>query len=241
MYPLDRIEYERAIWQRKPQLRILKADYYQTVQRALNGHPYEWVELGSGCGGLKESLTGVIQTDIFSTPWVDLVMRGEQMAFSSDSLEGLIGVDVLHHLEEPLRFFQEAGRVLRTGGRLVLIEPYVSWGSWIPWHWLHHEGCSMKEPFDFTRRFEQENNARATLWFGRHRPAMERLIRPLSTSVVRLFDLFYYPLVGGFRRWSLIPRRVAPALLRMDRRMGPRWGRWFGYRMMLVLVKAASA
>jgi 2-polyprenyl-3-methyl-5-hydroxy-6-metoxy-1,4-benzoquinol methylase len=38
-------------------------------------------------------------------------------------------VDVLHHLEFPVVFFREAARVLRPGGRVLMVEPAITWGS----------------------------------------------------------------------------------------------------------------
>ncbi len=238
MYPRERLEYERQVWKRKPSLRILKADYYAQVRDHLPPGGRKVVELGSGCGGLKESIPGVIQTDIFPTPWVDVVTAAERLPFADGSVDGLIGLDVLHHLEEPLRFFREAARVLQAGGRLILIDPYVSLGSWIPWHYLHHEACLMREPYSLAGRFERENNARATLWFDGNRARTEALIRPLRLQTMKTFDLFYYPLTGGFRPWSLIPPGFARGLLRADRWLGNWLGRWLGYRMLLVFEKA---
>lgn len=220
---------------------MLKTDYYNQVRALLPAQGKRVVELGSGCGGLKESIPGVIQTDIFPTPWVDVVTTAERLPFAGGSLDGLIGLDVLHHLEEPLRFFHEAARVLRAGGRLVLIDPYVSLGSWVPWHYLHHEACSMREPYNLAGRFERENNARATLWFDGNRARTEAQILPLRLQVLKTFDLFYYPLTGGFRPWSLIPPMAARELLRADRWLGRRLGRWLGYRILLAFEKGAAA
>lgn len=236
MYQRERVEEERQVWQRKPQIRLLKADYYARIM-ALLPRRGRVVEIGSGCGGLKEFFPETISSDIFPMPWVDLVMTAEALPLADASVDALVGIDVLHHLERPLHFFREAARVLREGGKLVLIDPYVSAGSWIPWHWLHHEACSMREAFDFSQPFRMENNARATLWFERYAAAMDPLIRPLQIERKERLDVFYYPLVGGFKRWSLIPAFTASAMLHLDRRLERRLGRWLGYRVLLVMGK----
>ncbi len=234
MYPLERIQQEREIWKSKTQLRLLKANYYSCIEKFLPAQG-RVVEIGSGCGGLKEFIPRSIASDIFLTPWVDLVMTAESLPFQAGSLSGLIGVDVLHHMERPLAFFQEAARVLKAGGKLILLDPYVSWGSWVPWHLFHHEKCSMREPFDLSGPFVAENNARATLWFEQRLKLLESLIRPLTLEKTQHLDLFYYPLVGGYRPWSMIPSAVASKALRMDRWLGHRFGKWLGYRMLIVL------
>jgi SAM-dependent methyltransferase len=239
MYERAQVEEERLTWQNKPQLRLLKDDYYRQIRAWLPARG-RVVEIGAGCGGLKASLPKMISSDIFPTPWVDLVMAAERLAFRNESIDGLVGLDVLHHMEDPLAFFHEAARVLRTDGTLILLDPYVSLGSWIPWHCIHHERCTMREPFDLARGFTVENNARATLWFDRHWKRMESLIRPFQMARVQFLDVFYYPLSGGFRRWSLIPQAAAPAALKWDRRMGDWFGKWFGYRMLLVFHKRVA-
>lgn len=239
MYRLEQIERERLIWNRKPQLRLLKADYYAQIKAFLPADG-RIVEIGSGCGGIKEFLPRSIASDIFPTPWVDLAMSAEQLPLVDGSVDALVGIDVLHHMEHPLAFFHETARVLRTGCRLILIDPYVSLGSWISWHFIHHEKCSMQEPFDFAQRYVAENNARATLWFDHHREAMASLIRPLAVEKVAHFDLFYYPMTGGFRSWSLIPNALAPAVLRLDRWLGRWMSRWFGYRILIVMRKTTA-
>ena len=242
MYQRAQVEYERQIWKRKPQLRLLKADYYAQIRTRLPANGGRWVELGSGCGGLGEFVPQVTQTDIFPSPWVDVATSAERLSFADGTLSGLIGVDVLHHLEHPLQFFREAARVLKRAGRVILLEPYVSTGSWVPWHCLHHEHCSMRETFDPTAgHFDRENNARATLWFERHRQTMESLVRPLFIEEIHRFDLFYYPLTGGFRPWSLVPSALAPGILRLDRWLGRWLGGLLGYRMLIVLRKGDAS
>jgi SAM-dependent methyltransferase len=47
------------------------------------------------------------------------------LPFSNSSLAGIVAVEVLEHLENPLRFFREATRCLSDGGWLVVTTPNV--------------------------------------------------------------------------------------------------------------------
>jgi SAM-dependent methyltransferase len=47
--------------------------------------------------------------------------------------------NVFHHLHSPPLFLAEAERCVRPGGRLVMIEPWVTPWSRIIYHYLHHE------------------------------------------------------------------------------------------------------
>ena len=53
-------------------------------------------------------------------------------------------LDVLHHIPRPALFFDEAARVLKNGGRLVVIEPAITPGSYLVYRFFH------PEPFDLS-------------------------------------------------------------------------------------------
>ena len=40
------------------------------------------------------------------------------------SLDGIVMTDVLHHIPDCTSLFHEAARVIRPGGRVVMIEPW---------------------------------------------------------------------------------------------------------------------
>ena len=58
-------------------------------------------------------------------PWHDREISAETLPFGDGTLGALVLFDVLHHLLAPGRFFPEATRVLRTGGRVIMCESYV--------------------------------------------------------------------------------------------------------------------
>jgi len=63
-----------------------------------------------------------------------------QMPFVDGSLGGVIAIDLLHHVAQPHAFLNEAARVLRPGGRVLLIEPYITLCSYLGYKLLQHEG-----------------------------------------------------------------------------------------------------
>ena len=48
-------------------------------------------------------------------------------------------VDVLHHIPNVTLFFNEARRVLRNKGKIVMVEPWNSKWSYIIYKYFHHE------------------------------------------------------------------------------------------------------
>ena len=48
-------------------------------------------------------------------------------------------LDVLHHIEYPIRFFKDAARALQPGGRLIFVEPGITPLSDVIYRALHEE------------------------------------------------------------------------------------------------------
>jgi len=109
------------------------------------------VEIGAGPGLLKSVRPSVVTTDVVLLPWIDLVCDGTALPFRDASLGGIVLVDVLHHLARPIEFLTESARVLRPGGRLALIEPWVSPASYLLYRYFHHERCEAN--FELARPF----------------------------------------------------------------------------------------
>jgi len=210
---LDR---NRRTWEDKPVLRTIYASYYARLSEAIVAG--KTLEIGGGTGNFKACSPDVLSTDIVSNPWLDLVADAQALPFEDQSFCNIVMVDVLHHIEQPIRFFTEAQRILRPGGRLVMIEPSISWLTWPFYHWLH------PEPVDMSFRLEEPvavntqrvpfdaNQAIPSLIFTRQLDTFSSLFPQLSLTKLDWFDLLAYPLSGGFRRWSLIGHRLASRL-----------------------------
>ena len=122
----------------KPFLEKLYEEWYRRI--AAKFPPDARVlELGSGAGFLKEFMPSLITSELFPTPGVDLVIDAQAIDMPEGSIDGIVMTGVLHHIADCNRFFQEASRVIRNGGKIVMIEPWnTGWARWIYMH-LHHE------------------------------------------------------------------------------------------------------
>jgi ubiquinone/menaquinone biosynthesis C-methylase UbiE len=81
----------------------------------------------------------VLATDIQFSPWLDCVAYAQHLPFAPNSAANIVMVDVLHHIEFPVAFFREALRVLKPGGRVIMVEPAITWGSTLFYRLLHQE------------------------------------------------------------------------------------------------------
>jgi len=231
----------RLTWEQKPLLRRIYNDIYDRIAAAcVRGTT---LEIGGGIGQFKSRFPDVVATDIQSAPWLDLVTDAQKLPFAAGSVANIVMVDVLHHIEFPLLFLQEAERVLAAGGRLVMAEPAITWGSSLFYRLLHHEPVRMgvdpltvgrpdagRDPYD-------SNQAIPTLLASRDRKRLAELLPSLRVVRTDWFSLWVYPLSGGFKSWSLLPDRVGGFILGLERKLEPVLGRFFAFRLLTVMEK----
>jgi SAM-dependent methyltransferase len=231
-----------TVWDRKPVLRAIYDDFYDRIA-GLCMPAGVTIEIGGGIGNLKRRLRNVLSTDIQFAPWLDCVADAQHLPFADGVAANIVMVDVLHHLEFPTRFFQEAERLLRPGGRIIMVEPAITWGSTLFYRFLHPEPvCMSADPLvqgipHPTRDPYDSNQAIPTLIATKDRQRFLCLFPALRINQIDWFSLFVYPMSGGFKRWSLIPAGLARPLLRLERAIEPILGRWTAFRMILVFEK----
>lgn len=229
----------RAVWDAKPALRAVYSDYYRRMERWCR--PGVVVEIGAGSGNLKDFIPGVVATDIVPAPWLDAVVDAQALPFAPGSVSTLVGTDVLHHVQYPVRLLAEAERVLEPGGRLVLVEPAITPVSRVVFRLGHPEPVDLgADPLadgrpDATKHPMDSNQALPTLLTTRpHRDRLRQRVPGLRLVRCEHLSLAAYPLSGGFRSWSLAPVRLLGPLLRLEDRLAPVLGRLAGFRLLLV-------
>ncbi len=219
----------REVWNAKQVLREIYGDIYRRMMTSLV--PGLTLEVGGGSGNFKSFAPATVTTDIVTAPWIDVACDAQRLPFADAAFANVIMVDVLHHIEFPVRALKEFHRVLRPGGRLIMCEPAITPASWIFYKLLHPEPVDMsadplrdgaispdKDPFD-------SNQAIPTLLTGRDRRRLARIVPGLVLARLEKFSFIAYPLSGGFRPWSLIPAFAVKPLLEAEwmarRLLGP--------------------
>lgn len=230
----------RSTLRRKKALGAVYQDYYDRIQR--NCVPGRTLELGGGGGYLSETVRDAVATDIVSAPWLDVVTDAHDLPFAANSFDNVVMLDVLHHLAYPRRFFAEAARVLRPGGRVVMIEPAVTPVSWLAYRFFHEEPLDLgAEPLASGPmngpRPEDANQAIPHLIFKRHAAAFARAFPALKIIGVKRLSLWAYAMTGGFRDWCLLPARSVRSALWLEDKLMPCLGRLGAFRMIIVLER----
>lgn len=229
----------RRIWQHKPALRAIYEDFYQRI--AAQCQPGRSLEIGGGSGNLKQYRQDVISTDIVAASWLDAVADAQFLPFANKTFANIVAVDVLHHIQHPALFLDEAHRILEPRGRIILVEPGISPISRCFYHLFHPEPVRMEaDPFcagvrDPERDPFEANQAIPTLMFHRYRERFTSRFPNLKLAKVERFSFFAYPLSGGFRSWSLIPTGLITPLLRVEKRLGRFLGPLMSFRLFIVI------
>jgi SAM-dependent methyltransferase len=203
----------RSIIQSNRFLRRIYDEWYQSICASIPPGAGSVLELGSGAGFLAQYVPGLIASEVFLCRDIQLVLDGRRLPFSSGSLKAIAMVDVLHHVPDNRAFFGEAQRCLRSGGTIVMIEPWVSTWSRPIYTRLHHE------PFDPDAKdwtFPQSgplsgaNGALPWIVFERDRRAFEAEFTELEIRTVRPFMPFRYLVSGGVSMRPMMPAATFP-------------------------------
>lgn len=219
----------RRVWAAKPALR----HYYETeifARICARLGDRRTLELGAGPGFLSRYRPGMVSVDISPTPEVSIAADAHRLPFADATFDAIAGVDVLHHFEAPGRALSEAARVLRPGGRIVLVEPWTGPAGFLFYRYIHHEDCyALPDPWDSAfapGKTPMDGNAwipRAVLARDPGRLAIRAGLRLIDRET---FGAAGFVLTGGFQpygapRWAVrfatgieraLPRPVRDAL-----------------------------
>jgi SAM-dependent methyltransferase len=112
---------EYYIRTRFPNLTFLFKKRFEWMADYIRGTD-EVLEVGAGIGVTKLFLTKghITLSDIEAHPWMDSREDALNLSWKDESVDVIIANNMIHHLPQPLRFFAEAHRVLRRGGRLLI-------------------------------------------------------------------------------------------------------------------------
>jgi SAM-dependent methyltransferase len=205
--PSTTVLHSKIIMQKKF-LKRLYEDFYREFQKSIGRtEGKKIIELGSGGGFIKDVISGAITSDIIDGIGADMVFSAMEMPFENSSIDYFVMIDVLHHIPDVRRFFSEAYRTLKVGGKIIMIEPAnTMWGRFI-YKNFHHE------PFDENGGWNIQgvgalsgaNGAIPWIVFTRDRKIFERDFPCLMVVKEEFHTPLRYLLSGGLSLRQLVP------------------------------------
>lgn len=208
------------------QKKFLKQIYHEWYRRIIEHVPAEGsvLEIGSGAGFFSEILPRAITSEIFPTSGVDLIADGRHLPFVDGDLTAITMTDVLHHMVEVESFFAEAGRCVRSGGTMVMIEPWrTTWSEWV-YRNLHPEPFEPDFSWDIsdTGILSSANGALPWIIFERDRQRFEREFPEWEIKLIEPMMPVAYLLSGGISLRALAPSPSYKIVRWLERVFGER-------------------
>ncbi len=237
--PADRENRRRkTVWRTKYAIRACYRGWFERLRPFIVPGPS--LEIGGGIGGFKGFWPDLRVSDIVPTPGLDLAADGLRLPLADGSLADLLTLDLLHHLRDPHIFFDEAARVLRPGGRILAIEPWISPLSCVAYRLTHHEEVYFGGYHRQAGKVDpwEGNLAMANILFARETrdwPARHPNLRIIHR---RRFSVLDFQLAGGFKPYAFVPSpRLYDLVLAIDRRLD-----WLaplcGFRILCVIERS---
>ena len=185
------------------------------------------LEIGSGNSPLKEFFPNVITSDILKLSHLDHVFDCHDInnftGILDHSIDIMILTNVLHHLQDPIKFLCNATQKLKKGGELFILEPYFSLVSYPLFRFLHHESVdfSISRPVLSTIEgpLSSSNQAIPYMIFFSKKIWLNDLAG--SYNLAKIHFSFYssisYMITGGISRVFPVPHHLYQYFFKIDR------------------------
>ena len=209
----------------KPFLSRLYADFYEEMRLAIPaGVQGPVVELGAGAGFFRNHLPQLITGDILPSRFIDACFDARHLPFKSNSLRGIVMLNVFHHIPSAGLFLSDAQRCLKRGGVVVMIEPWITFWSHQIYKLLHHEATDTSQrgwDFESSGPLSGANQALPWIIFQRDRILFKRQFLHFRIEAVRPHTPLRYLASGGLSHKATAPLSWYAPLVRMETRAQP--------------------
>jgi SAM-dependent methyltransferase len=224
--------------------KFLKNTYWDFYRRFLDAAGESapegpWIEIGSGGGFIKEVIPRVKTSDVVEIrSLTDLTFSALKMPFESGSVGIFFLLNTFHHLHDVSLFLNECQRCLKSGGKIVMIEPAnTPWSRWI-YKKFHHEPFDEKMSEWMTEggRLSGGNQALPWIVFVRDRKRFDAAFPLLKIISIEAHTPFRYLISGGLNYPHSFPSILYPVVRLFENLMKP-VHRFCGMFMTVVIQK----
>ncbi len=227
------------IIQKKGFLKRIYHDYYKMFRSSIPNIDSKFcVELGSGGGFIKEVIPNAVTSDILDLPNVDFRFSVLNMPFKTNAVDAFFMIDVLHHIGDSTLFFSELGRCLKSGGKIIMVEPANTLWSRFIYQNFHHEPFDPSGGWGLTKTgpLSAANGAIPWIIFYRDRKKFEEEFPSIKIKTLKPHNPFRYLVSGGVSMRQLLPTFMYPIVKQIEFLLSPLSG-MIGMFLLIVLVK----
>ena len=207
-----------------------------------------FLEIGAGAGISRVFLSehNVIRTDYL--PWENSEVLGgidaQDLPFQNCEFDGVIGMDMIHHVTDPAKLLEEAERVTKPGGSMIFIEPYVSLVSYPIYKFFHPERVTLPFGFDSKKHWvsqvasDGDQSVAQRLFCTRsgRKYITGRFGEQLKVEVDFLSPTAFY-LTGGLNNPTNMPAKIIELFIKLDERVPRALRRLTASRMLVRIEK----
>lgn len=183
-------------------LNLLYRDFYKEFKKLTKLKPI--IEIGSGAGFIKEIIPKTITTDVVKTDDIDLKAFAEKLPFDNRSVGSILMLNVFHHIKDPTKALFEFDRILKTNGRIVMIEPAnTAWSRFI-YKYFHNETFDTESIWKTkgNGRMSDANGAIPWIVFIRDKKIFQKRFPSLIIKKIRIHTPFAYLISGGVSKFQ---------------------------------------
>ena len=120
-------------------------DYYalKLIQKYHNG-----LILDCGAGKRDDYIHNVVNFEVVNYGSTDVLGVAEDLPFKDESFDAVFSLNVLEHVRDPFRCAREISRVLKKGGELYCVVPFLSPYHDYPDHYYNMTNSGLKNLFE---------------------------------------------------------------------------------------------
>lgn len=123
----ERLQLHSRVLERKQMLKDVFVEFHHTFHRLADRYfkvAGVEIELGAGVAPMRNSYPEVLATDVVFDVHLDRMLGAESMDLRDHSVRAFYVQNCFHHFPHLELFFTELHRTLKSGGGVILIEPY---------------------------------------------------------------------------------------------------------------------
>jgi SAM-dependent methyltransferase len=225
---------------------------YTPVLEKLQKNQGAVLELGAGAGISKIFLGEhrVVRTDYLQLENESIIggVDASCLAFGNETFDFVFGIDMLHHVTNPIQALLETTRILRSTspthlGSALFIEPFVSSWSYPIYKLFHPERTSWKLGMDQLVTATTINADDGDQCVGKaimqNWPSIQDEypeLRQMNLEITLMHPISFF-FTGGINRPFPVPLWIVRSAISLENRFHDQINRKFAARMILTLTK----